>query len=124
MNAQIFWSPNIARAYSNQYTLANNETVEHPSDGEIGALVRNNNTFIYMLYTASGFRSVPPDWADENAPVFADAIREARTAAGLTQQQLSDKSLIPLNSIKNWEGHKRKPPYYVKKYILENLKDG
>ena len=42
-------------------------------------------------------------------------IKAARTAAGYTQQQLSDLLDIPLMTLSQWETGKRNPPAYVKK---------
>jgi len=48
-------------------------------------------------------------------------LKEARTKAGLTQQQMSDVFEIPRRTIQNWEEGKRTPPGYVEKLILEKL---
>lgn len=50
-----------------------------------------------------------------------EEIRLARTAAGLTQQQMTKLMQIPLISISNWETGRREPPPYVKRFILNEL---
>jgi transcriptional regulator with XRE-family HTH domain len=40
---------------------------------------------------------------------FGDKLREARTAAGLTQAQLAEASGIPLGTIREYEQNKREP---------------
>lgn len=49
-------------------------------------------------------------------------IKAARTAAGYTQQQLSDLLDIPLMTLSQWETGKRNPPAYVKKMLFAFLK--
>lgn len=49
-------------------------------------------------------------------------IKEARIAAGLTQQQMSDLLRIPKRTIGNWEDGSRKPPEYVECLIIDKLK--
>lgn len=49
-------------------------------------------------------------------------IKEARLAAGLTQQQMSDLLEIPKRTIEEWERGSRNPPSYVEKLIVEKLK--
>lgn len=48
-------------------------------------------------------------------------FKRARLAAGLTQQAMSDLMLIPKRTIESWEGEVRKPPEYVKRFILNEL---
>ena len=53
-------------------------------------------------------------------------IREARLAAELTQEQMSEIMCIPKRTIENWEGGKRNPPAYVERLViaeLERMKD-
>lgn len=49
-------------------------------------------------------------------------IKEARIAAHLTQQQMSDLFEIPKRTIEEWEASRRTPPPYVEKLIVEKLK--
>lgn len=53
--------------------------------------------------------------------VRMNKIKEARTAAGLTQQQMSDLLRIPKRTIENWENGKREPPEYVKYLVIDKL---
>lgn len=48
-------------------------------------------------------------------------IKEARIAAGLTQEQLSKLLEIPIDTVKSWESGRRKPPAWAKKLLLEKL---
>lgn len=48
-------------------------------------------------------------------------LKEARLAAGLSQQQMSDLMHIPKATIANWEQEIRTPPVYVKRFILKEL---
>lgn len=48
-------------------------------------------------------------------------IKEARLAAGLTQQQMSDLLEIPKRTIEDWERGIRTPPAYVEKLIVDKL---
>lgn len=48
-------------------------------------------------------------------------VKEARLAAGLSQQQMSDLMHIPKATIANWEQEIRTPPVYVKRFILNEL---
>lgn len=48
-------------------------------------------------------------------------IKEARIAAHLTQQQMSDLFEIPKRTIEDWERGIRTPPAYVEKLIVDKL---
>lgn len=48
-------------------------------------------------------------------------FKDARTAAGLTQQQMSDLLKIPKRTIEEWEAGRRTPPEYVKILVIEKL---
>lgn len=48
-------------------------------------------------------------------------FKNARTAAGLTQQQMSDIFKIPKRTIEDWETGRRNPPEYVKTLVIEKL---
>ena len=50
-------------------------------------------------------------------------FKKIRTAAGMTQKQLSEVTGIPVRTIQNWEGGQRKCPEYIVelvKFRLEN----
>ena len=48
-------------------------------------------------------------------------IKEARIAAGLTQQEMSERLGIPKRTIENWEQGNRVPPDYVERLVVEKL---
>lgn len=50
-------------------------------------------------------------------------LKEARLAAGLTQQQMSDILEIPKRTIQDWEAGKRKCPSYVERLVLKELRE-
>ena len=50
-------------------------------------------------------------------------LKEARLAAGLTQQAMSDMLEIPKRTIEDWEAGKRKCPPYVERLVLKELKE-
>lgn len=50
-------------------------------------------------------------------------LKEARTCAGLTQAEMSERFEIPKRTIENWETGKRKCPVYVEKLIVEKLEE-
>ena len=49
-------------------------------------------------------------------------LKEARIQAGLTQTQMSELMKIPKRTIENWEAGTRKPPEYVERLIINELK--
>ena len=53
---------------------------------------------------------------------FKDTFKEARLAAGLTQQAMADLFEMPKRTIENWEAGKRTPPPYVARLVLAELK--
>lgn len=48
-------------------------------------------------------------------------IKEARIEAGFTQKKFSETFEIPLDTVKNWETGRRKPPEWAEKLIIEKL---
>ena len=48
-------------------------------------------------------------------------IKEARHAAGLSQQKMSDLMGIPKSTIEKWEMGIRKPPEWAAALIIEKL---
>ena len=48
-------------------------------------------------------------------------FKQARLDAKLTQQEMSDRMLIPKRTIENWENDIRQPPPYVKRFVLNEL---
>ena len=45
---------------------------------------------------------------------FAEKLRQARLDAGLSQQQLADKSGVAMRTIQNWESAERNPSNFAK----------
>ncbi len=58
-----------------------------------------------------------------NDKTFADALKQARAAAGLSQQGIADRMLIPKRTIENWETGDRTPPLYVQRFVLNELSE-
>lgn len=54
--------------------------------------------------------------------IFAEQLKEARAAAGLSQQAMADRMLIPKRTIEDWEAGRRTPPPYVQRFVLNELK--
>ncbi len=52
---------------------------------------------------------------------FAEKLKAARKAAGLSQQAMADLMLIPKRTIENWEGGQRTPPPYLQRFVLNEL---
>lgn len=48
-------------------------------------------------------------------------IREARQAAGLSQQGVTDALGIPRRTIQDWESGKRTPPGWAEALVIEKL---
>ena len=59
----------------------------------------------------------------DNEKTAADAIREARKAAGLSQQRMADIMEIPRRTIEEWEAGRRTPPGYVVKLVVAKLEN-
>ena len=52
---------------------------------------------------------------------FKNALKAARAATGMTQQDMSDRMLIPKRTIEEWERGNRTPPPYVQRFVLNEL---
>lgn len=52
---------------------------------------------------------------------FAEKLKTARKNAGLTQQDMADRTLIPRRTIQDWESGQRTPPPYVQRFVLNEL---
>lgn len=48
-------------------------------------------------------------------------IKEARQAAGLTQQGVTDTLGIPKRTLQDWESGKRTPPGWAEALVIEKL---
>lgn len=53
---------------------------------------------------------------------FAERLKAARAAAGLTQKAVSEKLGIPLNTIKSWEKSHNTPTAFTQAAVLDALK--
>jgi DNA-binding transcriptional regulator YiaG len=54
---------------------------------------------------------------------FAEKLKVARAATGLSQQGLADRTLIPKRTIQKWEIEAATPPPYVQRFVLNELED-
>ena len=52
---------------------------------------------------------------------FFEALKAARSAAGISQQAMADRMLIPKRTIEDWEAGRRTPPPYVQRFVLNEL---
>ena len=52
---------------------------------------------------------------------FAEQLKAARAAAGLTQQGLADVTHIPKRTLQDWEYEHHTPPEYVQYLVLEKI---
>ncbi len=52
---------------------------------------------------------------------FAEQLRSARKAAGLTQQALSDTTGIPKRTIEDWERGISSPPEWCQRLVLAEI---
>lgn len=50
-------------------------------------------------------------------------FKQARLAANMTQQEMSDQMKIPKRTIESWENDVRQPPEYVKRFVLNELNE-
>lgn len=48
-------------------------------------------------------------------------IKEYRKAACLTQEEFSRMFEIPIDTVKNWDSGRRKPPEWAEKLIIKEL---
>jgi len=73
-----------------------------------------------MKAAAQNVAAVLKAW-EAKTTTFAEALKAARKAAGLTQQQMAAEGLIPKRSIEDWERGIYIPPEYVQRLLLEWL---
>lgn len=57
----------------------------------------------------------------ENTQNFAEALKRARAATGMSQQGMADRMLIPKRTIQSWELGERVPPPYLRRFVLNEL---
>lgn len=53
---------------------------------------------------------------------FAEKLKAARAAAGLTQQGMAGIMEIPKRTVEDWERSKSTPPAYVQRFVLNELR--
>ena len=61
------------------------------------------------------------DHGMEVAPSFKEKLKKARKAAGLTQQTMADRMLIPKRTVEDWERGISAPAQYVQRFVLNEL---
>ena len=52
---------------------------------------------------------------------FAEKLKAAKKAAGMTQQKMADRMRIPKRTIEEWERGNNVPPEYVQRFVLNEL---
>lgn len=52
----------------------------------------------------------------------AENIRELRAQTGMTRKDFASHLGIPLRTVEDWEAGKRKPPEYIPRLIMYQLK--
>ena len=52
---------------------------------------------------------------------FAQKLKAAKKAAGMSQQKMADKMLIPKRTIEDWERGIFEPPAYLQRFVLNEL---
>lgn len=53
---------------------------------------------------------------------FAEELKEARRAAGLTQKTMVARMLIPRRTLEDWERDINVPPEYIQRLVLNELR--
>lgn len=56
-----------------------------------------------------------------NTETFAEKLKKAKKAAGITQQGMAESMLIPKRTIEEWERGKNVPPVYIQRFVLNEL---
>ena len=54
---------------------------------------------------------------------FAERLKAARAATGMSQQKMADRMLISKRTIEKWETGERVPPEYVQRFVLNELRE-
>lgn len=52
---------------------------------------------------------------------FAQALKRARAATGLSQRSMAERMLIPRRTVEDWERGISEPPAYVQRFVLNEL---
>ena len=53
---------------------------------------------------------------------FSEKLKKARADVGISQQKMSDLLEIPKRTIEEWETGRRKPPKWVERLVIEEVK--
>lgn len=56
-----------------------------------------------------------------NEKTFAEKLKEARKAAGLTQKTMVALMLMPRRTLEDWERGLNVPPEYIQRLVLNEL---
>ena len=54
---------------------------------------------------------------------FAERLKAARAATGMSQKKLGDRMLISKRTLEKWETGERVPPEYVQRFVLNELQE-
>lgn len=52
---------------------------------------------------------------------FPEKLKELRAKAGMSQQEVAARTLVPKRTLEKWETGERTPPPYVRRFILNEL---
>ena len=52
---------------------------------------------------------------------YAEQLKAARAATGLSQAKLAEWSTVPRRTIEDWETGRRIPPDYVQRLVLDKI---
>ena len=86
--------------------------------GNMGALVKYP-TGIYAIICGGSQMSCPQDWAETIE--FAESLKSARKALGLSQRAFAELFEIPRRTVESWETATKPAPKYLRKLLLEKL---
>lgn len=53
---------------------------------------------------------------------FSEKIKKLKASRGLTQENLAEMLEVPKRTIESWESGNRKPPGYVQRLIIKEIK--
>ena len=65
--------------------------------------------------------SLPKKVRKKMEKTFAEQLKEARKATGLTQKTMAERMLIPRRTLEDWERGINEPAEYVKRLVLNEL---
>lgn len=97
------------------------------SGGYSGVLIRNTETGIYSLWTATVTVSINQQYAHRIHEHYQRTspepltVREICTATNLTQSALADRFGIPKRTVENWCSGSRDCAPYIRRMMMECL---